>query len=269
MNIQQEFLDSVVSWLIETGLKLAVSLAILIIGFWVTKLIVKQIRKSLLKTKKLDETAVSFISSVLRVVFMIIIIFTALGQLVEISSMVTTLGAVGLTASFALQGSLGNFVSGIQVIFSKPFVAGDFLYIGDFTGTVKTIDVLNTKLVTPDNKEIIVPNSKMISDIVVNYSSQKFRRIDLSYGIAYSSNIDKAKELVQNIIEKNELILKEPEYVVAVGKLNDSSVEIVVQVWTLCDDYWNVYFNMQETVKKCFDENSIEIPFPQLSIHSK
>ncbi len=269
MDTAQVFFDNLVNWLIASGLKFAVALAILVIGFWLSKFIVNQIKKSLLKTDKLDKTAVSFIASVLRVVFMIVVIFSALGQLIEINSMITTLGAVGLTASFALQGSLGNFVSGIQVIFSKPFVAGDFLFIGDFTGTVKTIDVLNTKLVTPDNKEIIVPNSKMISDIVVNYSSQKYRRIDLSYSIAYSSNIDKAKEIVRGIITKNELILKEPEYVVAVGKLNDSSVEIVVQVWTLCDNYWSVYFDMQETVKKCFDENSIEIPFPQLSIHSK
>ncbi len=263
----ENFWDSLINWAVSSGIKLGISILILVLGWWVVKLIISQIKKALVKSNKLDNTVISFLCSVIRVVLMIVILFMALGQLIEINSMITTLGAVGLTASFALQGSLGNFVSGIQVIFSKPFVAGDFLFVGDFTGTVKSIDVLNTKLITPDNKEIIVPNSKMITEIVVNYSSQKTRRLDFSYGISYSSNIDKAKGLVTDIIEANENILKDPTPVVAVGKLLDSSVEIVAQVWVECDEYWNVYFKTQEQIKKSFDENGIEIPFPQLTLH--
>lgn len=255
------------SWGISVLLDLLTAVVIILIGWWVTKLVIKAMKK-IMRRSRVEESVVSFVSSVVKVILWIVILITALGQVVNISSMVAALGAAGLTASFALQGSLGNFISGMQIIFSKPYSIGDFLDVDGKTGTVSRIAVLDTRLITVDNKEIVIPNSKMTSTYVINYSSQKTRRLDLSYGISYDADIDLAKETVFKIAEADSRVMSEPVPTVYVGEHKDSSVEIVAKLWCSGSDYLELYYGMQEKVKKAFDEKGIVIPFPQLDVHT-
>lgn len=263
-----KLLEQIGTWLISAGLKLLAAGVIFVVGWWVTRLICKALRK-IFDRSRIDPGAAGFIISILRVILMGVAILAAIGQLINISSMVAALGAVGLTASFALQGSLGNFVSGMQVIFSKPFSVGDFLSVGEYMGTVREINVLNTILVTIDNKAIVIPNSRMTSDVVVNFTAQKTRRLDLSYSVAYSTDLSLAKSILSDIIQKDERVLQDPAPIVAVGNHKDSSIEMVVKVWVSGEQYWDLYYDMQERVKNAFDENGIEIPFPQMDVHAK
>ncbi|MFI3207362.1 MAG: mechanosensitive ion channel family protein [Clostridia bacterium] len=241
---------------------------IIFIGLFVSKYAIKLLR-GVFEKSNVDLAAASFISSVLKSVIMIITLIIAISELgLNLDSAITALGAAGLTASFALQGSLSNFVSGIQLVFAKPFKVNDFLSVGSESGSVKEITILNTTLLTADNKEVIIPNSMMTTGIVVNFTSQSSRRLDLSYGIDYSSDLDLAKKIVEEVALNCELVLKENAPVVAVGKHQDSSVEIIAQVWIEPANYWKAYFYMQENVKKSFDKNNITIPFPQLDVHS-
>lgn len=263
-----KILQSLLDWFLSTGGKLISAALIVLIGFWATKLICKSVRKILGKSK-VDEGAAGFIVSVLRVVCWIVVALAAIGKLVSISSLVAALGAAGLTASFALQGSLSNFVSGMQVIFSHPFSVGDYLSIDGCEGTVSHIDVLNTTLHTIDNKEVIIPNSKITSGVVTNYSSQPTRRVDLSYGVSYKADLALVKGILAGLVGADERILSDPEPMIVVGEHRDSSVQIMARVWVNNADYWGVYFDMQEKVKLAFDDNGIVIPFPQLDVHNK
>ena len=261
------FLSGVLAFLGSFFLTLLSAAIILVITWFVVKYTLKFLDKVFVKAG-VDPTAVGFLKSIAKVIIYIIGILLALGRFVEITPMIAALGAAGLTVSFALQGSLSNFISGVQLIFAKPFKAGDFLSIGSFTGTVKKITVLNTIMLTADNKEVIMPNSKITTDAVVNYSSQTARRVDLSYGVSYDADLDFAKKIVMEVVNSCECTLKDPTPLVAIGQLQDSSVEIVAHVWVSPDKYWDTYFYMQEQVKKAFDKNNIVIPFPQLDVHN-
>ncbi len=263
------FLDNLITFLLSLGKNLIAFAVVLIVGYLVAKYVTRLLRKIFVKSN-VDLAASGFICSVVKVAIMIITFIIAISELgINLSSAVTALGAAGLTASFALQGSLSNFVSGIQLIFSRPFKVDDFLAVNSFSGSVKEITILSTTLMTPDNKEVIIPNSIMTTDVVINFSSQTSRRLDLVYSVDYSTDLDKAKKVVSDTIATCEGVLNDPEPVVAVGKHLDSSVEIVAQIWIEPSVYWNAYFYMQENVKKAFDKNDISIPFPQLDVHTK
>lgn len=260
--------EVIIDWAITFGLQLLSAAVILFIGWWITKILTKGLFKILLRSK-VDIGAAGFICSVIKVFLWIIALLTALSQLkINITSMIAALGAAGLTASFALQGSLGNFVSGMQVIFSKPFGVGDFLSVDTFMGTVKSISVLNTVLVTPDNKEIIIPNSRMTSDIVVNFTSSQQRRIDLVYNVSYDTDLSLPKEIIKKLVRENENIQNDPAPIIAVGEHGPSSIQIVAKIWVPSDLYWDIYYEMQERVKIEFDKAGVVIPFPQMDIHS-
>jgi small conductance mechanosensitive channel len=268
LSTLEKMLQSFVDWSLTTGGKLLSAALVLLIGIWLTKLLCKFIRK-ILEKSKIDTGAAGFIVSVLKVVCWILIALTAIGKIVNVSSLVAALGAAGLTASFALQGSLSNFISGMQVIFSHPFSVGDYLSVDGCEGTVSHIDVLNTTLHTIDNKEVIIPNSKITSCVVTNYSAQPTRRIDLSYDVSYTTDLNLAKKVISGLAAADGRILTDPEPLIAVGAHKDSSIEIIAKLWVNTADYWSVYYDMQEKVKNAFDENGISIPFPQLDVHTK
>lgn len=262
--------EAFTSWALSAGIRLLCAIAVLLIGWWVSRLLMKGL-KGILEKSRIDGGATSFICSVVKVILWIVIVLTALSQMgININSMVAALGAAGLTASFALQGSLGNFVSGMQVIFSKPFGIGDFLSVDDqHMGTVKAITVLNTTLMTPDNKEIIIPNSILTSGMVVNYTSQKARRLDLSYSISYTADIDLALSILRGLTDENDKVLRDPAPIIAVGAHNPSSLELVAKLWVDAELYWDLYYEMQEKVKRSFDAKGVQIPFPQMDVHIK
>ena len=260
--------STVVAWLASAGLKLLACVFILVIGVLVTRYIARLAGK-LFEKSKLEEAVAGFILSILKVACYVVVIIAAVAQLFDITALIAALGAAGLTASFALQGSLSNFISGVQVIFSKPFKVGDYLNVNGTEGAVAKIDVLNTTLKTPDNKEVIVPNSMMTTNVVTNYSSQTSRRVDLSYSVAYDTDLDLAKKVVADLVMSDSRVLTDPMPLIAVGAHKDSSIEIVAKLWVATVDYWDVYFSMQEKVKLAFDRNNISIPFPQVDVHTK
>jgi small conductance mechanosensitive channel len=183
------------------------------------------------------------------------------------TSFIAILAAAGLAVGMALSGTLQNFAGGVMILLFRPFKVGDYINALGYSGTVKEIQIFNTILTTPDNVTIILPNGGLSGSAMTNYSTQATRRVDLTYGIGYDDDIDKAREILKNLIAGDKRILKDPEPFVAVSELADSSVNFVVRVWVNSSDYWGVFFDMQETVKKRFDDNGVSIPFPQTDVH--
>ncbi|NOZ07469.1 MAG: mechanosensitive ion channel [FCB group bacterium] len=249
------------------GMKVIIALVILIFGKWIAGAIRNSLQKMMTK-RNVDATLVPFATNLIYTLLMVFVIIAALGQLgIQTTSLVAILGAAGLAVGLALQGSLSNFASGVLIIIFRPFKVGDYIEGGGTAGTVESIQIFITKLKTPDNKEIYVPNSTMMGGNIVNYSAQKTRRVDLSAGIGYSDDIDKARKVLEDILKADERVLKDPPALVAVTELADSSVNFVVRPWVKSEDYWGVYYDVTETIKKRFDEEGISIPFPQQDVH--
>ncbi len=256
-------------WEIVTiyGLKVIVALAVFIIGRWVSGL-VKKLLERILTKKSVDPTIVSFVVSLAYIALLTFVVLAALGQLgIQTTSFVAIIGAAGLAIGLALQGSLANFAAGFLMIILRPFKVGDVIEGAGVLGSVEKIDVFTTQLKTGDNKTIIIPNAKLTSDNITNYSSKGTRRVDLVFGIGYGDDIDRAKKVISEILEADERILKSPVPIIGVLELAESSVNIAVRPWVNTADYWNVYFDTMESVKKRFDNDDITIPFPQRDIH--
>ncbi|MFH2036377.1 MAG: mechanosensitive ion channel domain-containing protein [Candidatus Zixiibacteriota bacterium] len=249
------------------GLKVVGAIAILIIGRLVVGAISRLVRK-LLEKSNVEETLTRFITSLTRIALLTFVVIAALNTLgVQTASFVAVIGAAGLAVGFALQGSLSNFASGVMLIIFKPLKRGELVEAAGTLGVVKEIHIFNTILRTLDNKRVIIPNSKVTGDIIVNYSAEGILRVDMVFGISYGDHIPKAKELLENILKENPKVLAEPAYTVAVSELGNSSVNFVVRPYVKVEDYWDVYFGVTEKVKMTFDENSVTIPFPQRDIH--
>ena len=182
---------------------------------------------------------------------------------VEMTSFIAILGSAGFAIGLALSGTLQNFAGGVMLLIFKPFKVGDLVEAQGYLGIIKEIQIFNTYLKTPDNKIIIIANGALSTSSITNYSTEPMRRVDMNFGIGYKDDIKKAKEVVNQIINEDERILKNPEHLVAVSSLGDSSVNFVVRTWVNTPDYWSVFFDMQEKVKLTFDNEGISIPFPQ------
>jgi small conductance mechanosensitive channel len=249
------------------GMKVVAAIAVVIIGRFVAKLAQKIIEKMMERAKQ-EQTLISFVSHLVYAALMAFVIIAALGKLgIQTASFVAILGAAGLAIGLALQGSLANFAAGVLMIIFKPFKVGDFIEGGGVAGVVEVIDIFTTQLKSPDNKQIIVPNAQMTGGNIVNYSSKGTRRVDLTAGIGYGDDIDKARGILEGIVAADERVLKDPTPTIAVSELGDSSVNFVVRPWVNTPDYWDVYFSMTEAIKKQFDANDISIPFPQRDVH--
>lgn len=197
--------------------------------------------------------------------FIIIAALATLG--VQTTSFIAVIGAAGLAIGFALQGSLSNFAAGVMIIIFRPFKVGDYVEVGGASGTVEAIHIFSTIVNTPDNKKIIIPNSRVSGDTITNYSANDIRRVDLVVGVSYGDDIRKAKQILEKILSEEQRILKDPPFTIGVMELADSSVNFAVRPWVKTSDYWAVYFDLTERVKTTFDENGISIPFPQRDIH--
>ncbi|UCE68026.1 MAG: mechanosensitive ion channel [Candidatus Zixiibacteriota bacterium] len=221
-----------------------------------------------MKKGKVDATLTKFVTNISKIGLMTFVIISALGALgVQTASFIAIIGAAGLAVGFALQNSLANFASGVMLIIFRPFKSGDYVEAGGTSGSVEAIQIFNTTLKTPDNKMVIVPNSQITGDKIINYSTMDRRRIDLVFGIGYDDSIKRAKEILEKIIAEDERILKDPAPVIAVLELGDNSVNFAVRPWAKTSDYWAVYFDITEKVKLSFDENNISIPYPQRDVH--
>ena len=252
---------------ITLGWKILAAIIILVVGRWVAKLVKKLVTK-LLNKRNVEGTIVSFVSSMVYIALMAFIVIAAIAKLgYETTSFVAILGAAGLAIGFALKGTLANFASGFLLLLFHPFKKGDYIEGGGVSGVVDEIQIFTTILKTPDNKKVIVPNAKLTSDNIINYSATGTRRVELTIGVSYGDDLDKVRSVLQTIIDEDSRVLKDPASQIAVKELADSSVNFVFRVWVNTADYWNVFLETTEKVKKRFDAEGISIPFPQRDIH--
>ena len=264
----EKFIDASIDWLKDFLPNLLGAILILIVGMWLSG-VISSITSKAMEKAKIGKEVVTFAHSFVKNAVKILVIVAAVGTLgFNIASLITALGAATVAIGLALQDSLKNIASGVTILINKPFKVGDFIEAGNLQGTVTRIDIASTHLLTLDNKEIIIPNSNIASSNLVNYSSQEKRRVDLSYGVSYKSDIDFVRSVIKKVIAEQNLIFTDPEPFIAVGKHGDNSIEIVVRIWCKTSNYWSVYHYMQENVKKAFDKNKIEIPFTQIDIHN-
>jgi len=257
------WIDSAITW----GTKLAIAISILIIGLIITKRVSKMMAK-LLKKKDFDESLRTFLTSMVAISLKIMVVITALGQLgLQMTSFIALLGAAGLAIGMAFSGTLGNFAGGIMILIFRPYKVGDYLSAQGEEGFVKEIQIFNTLLVTLDNKTIIVPNGAMANGNMTNFTFQKQRRVDFVVGIAYGDDYDKAKSVLKGFIADDDKILKDPEPFIGLLELADSSVNLTLRVWCKTEDYWDVFFKMNERIYKEFDGHGLNIPYPQMDVH--
>lgn len=255
------------NWIIPYGLKILYAILIYIIGCIAAR-IIRTILGNILKKKQVDPTLVSFATSLTYMGIMIFVIIAAISKLgIQTASFVAVVGAAGLAIGLALQGSLANFAAGVLMIIFKPIRVGDYIEGAGIAGSVSEIGIFTTILKTPDNKKVIIPNAKITSDYILNYTAEDCRRVDIVAGVSYSDDIDKVKKVLKEILENNEKVLKDPAPTIGVLELADSSVNFAVRPWVKTPDYWDVFFATQESIKKRFDAEGISIPFPQQDVH--
>lgn len=239
----------------------------LVLGFILAKAVAKLVVKGMRK-RGMDPSVYRFVETIVKVMIMVVVVISALSSLgVNISSFIAALASVGVAIGLGLQNSVSQFASGIMIIFNKPFKKGDFVEIKGVSGSVSEINIMYTVLLSPDNKRIIMPNSDITSNHIINYSAEENRRCDLTFSISYADDISKAKSIVLSQVAQLETVLNDPEPVVLVSAQEASSVQLTLRCWCLNDNYWDVYFSLQENIKLAFDENKISIPFNQLDVH--
>lgn len=260
-------MDKIHELVITYGMKLIIGIIILIVGLWIIKLVVSSFKKILVK-RDVDVTLIPFLVSLISVTLKIMLFISVVTYFgVSMTSFVAILGAAGLAVGMALSGTLQNFAGGVVLLILRPFRVGDFIEAQGYMGTVQEIQIFNTVLLTPDNKTVILPNGGLSTGAMINFSKQSTRRVDFTFGIGYGDDIDKARDVIKSVIARHDKVLKNPAPFVGVVEHADSSINLVTRVWVNSADYWDVYFFMMEFVKKEFDAQGVNIPFPQRDIH--
>jgi small conductance mechanosensitive channel len=266
MNSFQLFWAELVQWVQSKLPQFIFAALILVLGWWASNQAARLMYRAM-KRSRADTGIITFLCSLARGLFKIIVCITAAAQLgMNVNTIIAALGAAGLTIGLALKDSMSNIASGVQIIFTKPFRAGDYLATADVEGTVERIETMFTTLRTSDNKYVIIPNSKLTVSIITNYSAMQTRRLDLSYVVGYQEDISAVKELLSGLISENPMILKEPEPAVTVGEHQETGIVITMQVWCNTGDYWTLYSDMQEKVKLAFEEAGIAVPVRRLEV---
>ena len=262
-----QLLQAGMDLLMQYGPKLLAAIVIFYVGKLLSKWLKRLVTRMMTKAS-VDPLIVSFTSSLVYMAMMVFVVVATLGQVgIQTTSFIAILGAAGLAIGLALQGSLSNFAAGFLLIIFRPFKVGDVIEAAGVTGKVDEIQIFTTTMKTPDNKTIIVPNAKLSGDNIINYSTQETRRVDMVVGVSYDADLKEVRSILTDIVNKDERILKDPEPLIVVGELADSSVNFFVRVWVNSADYWGVYFDANETVKLRMDEAGIGIPYPQRDVH--
>jgi small conductance mechanosensitive channel len=260
--------ETLIQFATSYGLRIIGAILVLVIGRMVAGIARRGIRRALARTDT-DAAIVSFVSSLGYYLVIIVAVLAALKNFgIETASLVAVLGAVGFAIGFALQGSLANFAAGIMLLVFRPYRIGEFVEVGGVAGTVRDMGLFSTVMTTPDNVRVIMPNGKIFGDTIKNYAGEDTRRVDMVVGIGYDSPVPRAIEIMQGLLDADSRVLQDPEPVIAVAELADSSVNLVVRPWVRKEDYWAVKFDFTRRVKEEFDANDIEIPFPQRVVHT-
>ncbi len=263
----QNYGEQFAQWLEAMLPRLVGTLLILAVGWWLSNQLVKLMYRGMMRSKA-DAGIVTFICSLIKTILKIIVCVTAAAQLgLNVNSIITTLGAAGVAVGLALKDNMSNIASGVQIIFTKPFRAGDYLALQNVEGTVERIEIMFTALRTFDNKEVVIPNSTVTASVITNYSAMETRRLDLNYVVGYGENLVDVKQIMNDLIEENPMAMKDPTPLIVVGEHRENGIVIGVRVWCKTEDYWTLYFAMQEKVKLAFDKAGIAIPFRQLDVH--
>lgn len=254
-------------YLVNFGISIAGAVIILVVGFWIAKRIKYALNKFFDK-RDFEASVKTFMTDFIVWVFRILVVITALTRLgIEMTSFLALLGAAGFAIGMAFSGALGNFAGGIILLVMRQYRIGDFVITNGETGRVLDIQLFNTVLLTPDNKTIIIPNGEVIKSSITNFTRQKVRRVDFNLGLTYGHNYPAAKKLILEIIERNELIHKDPAPFVGLLNLGDSSVDLTVRVWTNTENFWTVYYYLSETIYAELPEKGFAFPFPQMDVH--
>ncbi|GGE51856.1 hypothetical protein GCM10011533_00230 [Streptosporangium jomthongense] len=260
-----EYVDQAIALVMTYAPKVLLAIITLIVGMWLINRFVKVLDS---KLGKKDPTLNKFLCGLLSAVLKVLLLISVASMVgIATTSFIAIIGAAGLAVGLALQGSLGNFAGGVLILIFKPFKVGDVIEAQGFLGSVREISILYTIVDTFDNRRVVIPNGELSNASLINMSVYETRRCDMSFGIGYDDDIDKAKAICKRLIEEDERALKDPVPLIVVGGLGDSSVDLTVRAWTKAGDLWPFYWDMQERVKKAFDAEGISIPFPQRDVH--
>jgi len=266
MNVD-EMIKYATEMSLEYGPKIIAAVVVWIIGSWIIKLVLSGLNKIMNKSN-VDASLKPFLNSLISMVLKVMLAISVLGMVgIEMTSFVAILAAAGLAVGMALSGTLQNFAGGVMILIFKPFKVGDFIDAQGHAGTVREIQIFNTIMKTADNKTIILPNGGLSTGSMVNFSTEQTRRVDWTIGIAYGDDVDKARAVIKRMCDADTRILKDPEVVIVVSALADSSVNFAVRAWVKAPDYWGVFFDMNENVYKTFGSEGLNIPFPQMDVH--
>jgi len=262
------YIAQIQGYMTEYGMKLIGAILILVIGLWVAKILTNLVNRLLVK-KNVDPTLIKFLTALTNIALIAFVVIAAISKVgIETTSFVALIGAAGLAIGFALQGSLANLASGVMLIIFRPIKVGDYIEGGGLEGIVEEIGIFVTTLITLDNKQVFIPNSKMTSDNIVNYSGKDLRRVDLVFGVAYKENIDNVRIAISEALKNNPKVLEDPQPDILVSNLSDSSVDFEVRPWCKNEDYWDVYYSVIEDIKKKLDKENIEIPYPHRVVYN-
>lgn len=243
------------------------AILVFVIGKWIARRITRLLSK-VLRRQEVDETLVRFLDNISYYALLIVVFMATADQLgVDTNSFLAIFGAAGLAVGLALKDSLGNFASGVMLVFFRPFSIGDVVTAGGITGKVEHISIFNTTFLTPDNQRMIVPNGQITNDVITNITANPTRRLDLVFGISYDDDIKLAKEVFERILSEDDRVLKDPPPVIAVSELADSSVNFFVRPWVKTEEYWDVKFDLTEKTKVALEAAGLSIPYPQRDVH--
>lgn len=268
MDVQiSESVDYLTGIVQTYGPKLVGAIIVWILGSivikWMTKSFVKVLEK-----RKTDDSLKPFLVSLINILLKTLLVISVLSMLgVQMTSFIAILGAAGLAVGMALSGTLQNFAGGVIILLFKPFKVGDFIEAQGHSGIVKEIQIFTTILLELDNKTVIIPNGPLSTGSMINYSTEPTRRVDLSFGISYGDSVERARKVLLELFKADERILKDPAPFIGLTELADSSVNLTARVWVKSEDYWDVYFDMNEGGYNAFNKEGISIPFPQLDVH--
>lgn len=258
-------MQKVFDWILS-GPPILIALVVFVLGYVAVLIISKVVQQTMLRTK-LDISLQKFFIKTIKIVGFVLILICALSTAgISTTGLIAGFSAAGAAVALALKDSLSNLAGGIVLLITHPFVTGDYIEMGDYSGTVEQIDILQTTLITPDNKTVVIPNGLLSSDKVVNYTKQKTRRVDLTIPISYDNDVESAKKSVLKAVKRETKVLTAPEAFVRVGEYSDSSVNLTVRVWCNTEDYWDVYYSMIEKIRKCFDEDGVSIPYSRIDV---
>ncbi|MEM9159903.1 MAG: mechanosensitive ion channel domain-containing protein [Verrucomicrobiota bacterium] len=249
------------------GPKILFAIAILVIGNWIAKWL-SGLSKKALERRNVEASLVGFLTAIVHAALVTFVILAALSKVgIQTTSFVAVIGAAGLAIGLALQGSLSNFAAGVLIIIFKPYRVGDYVVAGGAEGEVVDIGIFTSTVVTLDNRTQIIPNAVATSGVIENYTKQGTRRLDLVAGVSYGDDIKKVKEILQDILDKEPRVLKDPAPTIGLMEMADSSINFAFRPWVKVEDYWDLFFDLQEQIKIRFDEAGVTIPFPQRDVH--